>query len=159
MARSNQARRRVLVWHNKQAGRTFRMCQPNFFPALRRSEAASLPPFRQRLDYFDFLEARTFAQRALAATEIFLRAAALIFRRLRTIFLPGDDEVFAAKASSCDWRRSMCAFNTAMRFNLAPEKLRISFIRTENKFRRAEIKAINFTVVKQPRRLGEFQSF
>ena len=50
----------------------------------------------------------------------------------------------------------MCAFNTAMRFNLAPEKLRISFIRIENKFWRAKIKAINFTVVKPPRRISVF---
>jgi hypothetical protein len=90
------------------------------------------------------LAALTFAQRALAAREIFLRAAALIVHFLRVVFLAGDRDVFVTKASSCDWRRSMRAFNTAMRFNLAPEKLRISFMLVENKLWRVKIKAINF---------------
>ena len=104
------------------------------------------------------MAALTFAQRALAAREIFLRAAALIVRFLRAFFLAGDRDVFVTKASNCASRRSMCAFNIAMRFNLAPEKLRISFILIENKLWRVKIKVINFTVVKQPRRPEQFQS-
>ena len=36
----------------------------------------------------------------------------------------------------------MCAFNAAMRFNLAPEKLRISFILIENKVWRVKSKQL-----------------
>ena len=97
--------------------------------------------------YFD-LAALTFAQRAFAAREIFRRAAALIFRRLRTAFLPGDDEVFAAKASSRDCRRSICAFRAAMRFSLATERLRSSFvfIVVHSKKLFLECKALNLLV-------------
>ena len=85
-------------------------------------------PFLGRSVYFPLLAARTLAQRALAAREIFRRAAALIFRRLRRGFEPGDDEVSAAKASSRDCRRSICAFKVAMRFNWATESLRIALV-------------------------------
>ena len=85
------------------------------------------PPFQLESNYFA-LPARTFAQRALAAREIFLRAAALIFRRLRTTFLVDDGEALAAKASSCDCRRSIRAFKTAMRLSLATERLRSPFM-------------------------------
>ena len=104
------------------------MRQLDFFPALRRIHRnSSPPPFRLELDYFD-LAALTFAQRALAAREIFLRAAALIFRRLRTAFPIDDGEALAAKASSRDCRRSIRAFKTAMRFSLATERLRSPFM-------------------------------
>lgn len=65
-----------------------------------RSRKTSLVLQASPTIYFD-LPARTFAQRALAAREIFRRAAALIFRRLRRV-LAGDDEALAATVSSCD---------------------------------------------------------
>ena len=74
-----------------------------------------------RPTYFDL--ALTLAQRALAAREIFRRAAALIFRRLRPGFRPGPGEPFPARDSSRDCRRSICPFNFAMRFNWATERL------------------------------------
>jgi hypothetical protein len=77
--------------------------------------------------YFAFLAALTLAQRALAASEIFRRAAALILRRRRRGFRP-DDEVSAAKASSRDCRRSICAFKVAMRFNWLTESLRSAVV-------------------------------
>jgi len=75
------------------------------------------------------LAALTFAQRALAAREIFLRAAALIFRRLEPAFLIDFLGPFDTRASSCDWRRSIFDFKAAMRFNLATERLSSSFMR------------------------------
>ncbi|MGD0252032.1 MAG: hypothetical protein ABSC01_04990 [Verrucomicrobiota bacterium] len=93
--------------------------------AMKPATAAA----EHRQIYFDLdLAALTLAQRALAAREIFRRAAALIFRRLRTSFLPGDDEMFPAKASSRVCRRSICAFTAAMRLSLATERLRSSFV-------------------------------
>jgi hypothetical protein len=89
------------------------------------------------------LAARTFAQRALAAREIFRRAAALIFRRLGPVFLPGVLDTFDTMASSCDWRRSIFDFKAAMRFNLATERLSISFMRAEDSFGEAKAKAIS----------------
>ncbi len=60
--------------------------------------AAAVAEHRQT--YFDL--ALTFAQRAFAAREIFRRAAALIFRRLRRGFPAGAAEAFPARASSRD---------------------------------------------------------
>jgi len=94
---------------------------------IERATKPAITAVEHRRIYLD-LAALTFAQRAFAAREIFRRAAALIFRRLRTAFLPGNDEVFAAKASSRDCRRSICAFRAAMRFSLATERLRSSFV-------------------------------
>jgi hypothetical protein len=82
----------------------------------------------RRRSYFDFLAALTLAQRALAASEIFRRAAALIFRRLRPGLRLGAGELSVAKASSRDCRRSIFAFKTAMRFSLATERLRSVFV-------------------------------
>jgi hypothetical protein len=66
---------------------------------LRRDSAGPTQPSRRI--YLD-LPALTFAQRALAAREIFLRAEALIFRRLRPLFLTGALDPFVTTASSCD---------------------------------------------------------
>ena len=94
--------------------------------------------------YFDL--ALTFAQRALAAREIFRRAAALIFRRLRTGFPAGSAEIFPARDSRRDCRRSICAFRAAMRLSLATERLRISFVLIASYSRNLfpECKALNF---------------
>jgi len=75
-----------------------------------------------------FALALTFAQRALAAREIFRRAAALIFRRLRPGFPAGAAEVLPASFSNRDCRRSICAFTAAMRFSLATERFSKSFV-------------------------------
>ena len=87
--------------------------------------AAAVAELRQT--YFD-LRALTFAQRAFAAREIFRRAAALIFRRLRLGFRPGAGEESEARVSNRDCRRSICAFNFAMRLNWATERFSNSFV-------------------------------
>jgi hypothetical protein len=93
------------------------------------------------------LAALTFAQRALAAREIFLRAAALIFRRRGPVFLPGVLDPFDTMASSCDWRRSIFDFKAAMRFSLATERLSSSFMRVEHRFGKTKTKAISLITV------------
>lgn len=70
--------------------------------------------------YFNL--ALDFAQRAFWAREIFRRAAALIFRRLRTGFPAGAAEVLPARAAKRECRRSICVFKAAMRFSLATER-------------------------------------
>ncbi len=87
-----------------------------------------LRTLRPSREIYFALAALTFAQRALAAREIFRRAAALIFRRLRTAFPVDDGKAPVAKASSRDCRRSIRAFKTAMRFSLATERLRSPFM-------------------------------
>ena len=87
--------------------------------AVSVKPATAMAEFRRTY----FALARTFAQRAFWACEIFRRAAALIFRRLRPGLRPGPGAVFPARASNRDCRRSICPFNRAMRFNWATERL------------------------------------
>src|SRR5476651_100212 len=63
--------------------------------------------------------------------EIFLRAAALIVRFFLITAWTGAGEVVPAKDSNCDWRRSICVFNSTMRFNLAIERFNTSFIESD----------------------------
>jgi hypothetical protein len=98
------------------------------------AESRLASAFFSRMGYFD-LAARTFAQRAFAAREIFRRAAALMCRLLLGAeAFAVSDEAPAAMASNLDWSRSICAFKAAMRLSLATERLSIPFMFIRGEF-------------------------
>ena len=87
-------------------------------------------PARLVRDYL-FFAARTFAQRALAAAEIFRRAAALIVHFFRPGFAAEAAEP-PARVCSLAESFSICCFKATMRLSLAVDRFNRSVIEFES---------------------------